>query len=1551
MATKFDKQQLPIDTIYEPRVLEIEEEVAKKADKIDECFIQSNVEEVGSGYSVGDVLDVMIGTIPVVITVEGVDFFGSVNEYSIDPKVTPTEEALQSYTPTGGTGTGFKLDIESVREVKNLSDVYSELGTSIKEVSERISDNEVEVNLELDKKMNKTTTGAGNGGIAIYGHPDGSVVNTGRTLTDISTEINTAVATHNSSVTAHADIRALITDLEYIEDVSYNQSTGDLLFTYDDGTTLTVNILIADLVKDLDYDDVTRELIVEKEDGTEIRIPIADLVDIYEGFNGPNIQVTIESGNIIKAVLKNDSIAKAQLNSLLRDEIDGKLNISQDISLNGKMLKVVGGAVDFVDENIIFDASILPSSSMGELGQYCITPYGIYKKEMRAEADGWNLSCTTTGDNPSGDFVDMGVNVTMSNNGGNPISTHWFYNEDKQYVLVWNSAYSGYWWMNKVNSPYGPSDIEQAKRNDNGSATYYTQITTPPATPQTPPPTGSWSGMSASLNSLVWTLTEGSGAEVPTWVLYSKYRASSTHLFINEQKVPMLQDVISTIVSNDLSISVATVPATQDTGKTLTMNVRPSTTANNALMINSGAYVPAERLNLVTSSVSTTTYAWNMTTNPYIQLTATGASLTITTSYSNVTNFGVRGKMMLINGSSADRTVTINPSTIKWTKNKLATMKGSTTYLIEIWTQGTNVYGDWEVMDNVGSSVSPGLAQVLAVGDTAIDNQLVIKSNYGSHAKLEPGKVEVTDGYPLQDTVITSGGVTVSHDGPYTTNKLDIFGLNLKKDSGNPANLATFKIDMYGGAHDADPEVSGTDNMKRAFNAWLGNEANTIDEVLAVGNVAKSKTLKILDAAYETRSMELNENTLKLKEEDNPGDVRDNIVDYMGMTVRHDGPGTTNKFDMYGMDLRKADFGMGEAKFKVDIYANGFNDEFVTGTENVRASFARWLKTNNAITSLTYTAATSVVKGLNSEGGVVSTIDLPLESLIKDLSLDDTTNELVLTKEDGSVVRVPLNALLVGVVKNVNGIAPNSSGRVDLKINDVISATAGNNLVTAGKEMTFGGGSSSWGTRITDSMINSYSSTGTCTITPQKINFAGNAGNTFSIDTSPTTPIVAGSTSVKNAFNTWLGTNTLSIDAVLGIGNTANKKTMTLTDTDTSVSTVIRPGYVQTDEGYPDQYAKMDGMSFVVYHDGPYVTNKLDWYGLKLKCEYDQRPYGPDYRANFEILSYAEDGVYVKGSDNVKASFNEWLGTSSLDGILKTGENVVADTKKIRFGLATSSSTSLIENNSISQKIDQYGGTFTTDVTPGTVRLKTTLGNNDLRLECEGGFIYSNSVVDGGYQTRLSANIFELRGVGDGYDNIFGIDVSKTATLGKVYGTDSIRTAFNTWLGTTDIFNKDASSVNNGITVGWGANPYQKLPTRTNTIAIGFKPSAVQTALGSSSVYIGGNQTGDSNASVLVGYNANAASTSAPTLLGASTKIGTGSPYSVAIGANSEVAVNQSAVVSFGNGVHETYGTRRLVNVSDPIGDQDAVTKKYLMTVIEGLENRLIELENNAVTI
>ena len=74
----------------------------------------------------------------------------------------------------------------------------------------------------------------------------------------------------------------------------------------------------------------------------------------------------------------------------------------------------------------------------------------------------------------------------------------------------------------------------------------------------------------------------------------------------------------------------------------------------------------------------------------------------------------------------------------------------------------------------------------------------------------------------------------------------------------------------------------------------------------------------------------------------------------------------------------------------------------------------------NVVHAIQYDSNDSILKAVDGTGNVISSIDLPLEELIKDISLDLDTNELILTLEDGVEKRVPMGSLLNGVAMSAD---------------------------------------------------------------------------------------------------------------------------------------------------------------------------------------------------------------------------------------------------------------------------------------------------------------------------------------------------------------------------------------------------------------------------------------------------------------------------------------------------------------------------------------------------
>jgi hypothetical protein len=104
----------------------------------------------------------------------------------------------------------------------------------------------------------------------------------------------------------------------------WDDKTYTLKFSTQDGQTLVIDLPLELLAAGLDYDKQTKELVLTKQDGSKIRVSVVDLIDVYIGSKGTQIQITVESGNVIKATLLAGTITEAELSAALSAKIDSK---------------------------------------------------------------------------------------------------------------------------------------------------------------------------------------------------------------------------------------------------------------------------------------------------------------------------------------------------------------------------------------------------------------------------------------------------------------------------------------------------------------------------------------------------------------------------------------------------------------------------------------------------------------------------------------------------------------------------------------------------------------------------------------------------------------------------------------------------------------------------------------------------------------------------------------------------------------------------------------------------------------------------------------------------------------------------------------------------------------------------------------------------------------------------------------------------------------------------------------------------------------------------
>lgn len=104
-----------------------------------------------------------------------------------------------------------------------------------------------------------------------------------------------------------------VNKFNYVSNVTFDNSACDLTFIFKDKTELTVHIPIIDIFNTMYYDKEEKELVVVLPDGSEHRVNISAMIQEYFGSNSPNIQVTIEDDNIIKATILPGTVGEYEI--------------------------------------------------------------------------------------------------------------------------------------------------------------------------------------------------------------------------------------------------------------------------------------------------------------------------------------------------------------------------------------------------------------------------------------------------------------------------------------------------------------------------------------------------------------------------------------------------------------------------------------------------------------------------------------------------------------------------------------------------------------------------------------------------------------------------------------------------------------------------------------------------------------------------------------------------------------------------------------------------------------------------------------------------------------------------------------------------------------------------------------------------------------------------------------------------------------------------------------------------------------------------------------
>ena len=168
-------------------------------------------------------------------------------------------------------------------------------------------------------------------------------------LSEAKTYADTQIGAHNTSSTAHADIRTLLAGSTVLP--SWDQATYKLTFKTNSGSTLVVDLPIEKM--DLRYNAETQSIEWDNGDGSVSSVPVSEFVKEYVGSNGAQITVTIGEGNTIQASVVNNSLSWDMLNTALQQKIDAKADKTwvDDESLPARVAASLGTDVvsSFVD--------------------------------------------------------------------------------------------------------------------------------------------------------------------------------------------------------------------------------------------------------------------------------------------------------------------------------------------------------------------------------------------------------------------------------------------------------------------------------------------------------------------------------------------------------------------------------------------------------------------------------------------------------------------------------------------------------------------------------------------------------------------------------------------------------------------------------------------------------------------------------------------------------------------------------------------------------------------------------------------------------------------------------------------------------------------------------------------------------------------------------------------------------------------------------------------------------------------------------------------------
>lgn len=348
------------------------------------------------------------------------------------------------------------------------------------------------------------------------------------------------------------------------------------------------------------------------------------------------------------------------------------------------------------------------TSDFGRIGDFCITPSGVYTKIL---FEGTGLIAICDADvNVSGAWQDEGVNDVDDDIGGSPSGTHWYLHNSGNYLACWTTQAGGNWWINKVID--GDTVTARKQHSDNS----YLFRSAPLSEAINGISSGSYVRVPNSVIKLNWINLNDSG----NWILYSNWEVDSDgKLFIKGKEFQSENNALKDIESECDALHV---------GIDDEYNVK--------------LFVDSDRLQTTLVSANVSDLKWEVDKNPVLFAAHTDTNdIKITVSLSNISTskydklYSRHGKLIIINSSDEESAISIKldpiiAANINWNVDPISKLSANTIYMFEIWmipsSNGniTTVLGKFEAHGGNTSAIATlqGLGMVRSTAADDIDS-------------------------------------------------------------------------------------------------------------------------------------------------------------------------------------------------------------------------------------------------------------------------------------------------------------------------------------------------------------------------------------------------------------------------------------------------------------------------------------------------------------------------------------------------------------------------------------------------------------------------------------------------------------------------------------------------------------------------------------------------------------------------------------------------------------------------------------------------------------